>query len=123
MRWSLIAGAAVAAVSVWSNVNAQAAAGAAAACNLVHAPGVTAEKLTSGGRERTYRLFVPAGYDGRTALPLVLDLHGSGGTRGTPGREQPLRGARGARARARRDAASGGGRQSLERADHGRAPR
>src|SRR5688572_297197 len=27
-----------------------------------------------------YRLFVPPGYDGRTALPLVLDLHGSGGT-------------------------------------------
>ena len=80
MRWSLVAGAAVAAVSVWSNVNAQAAGGAAAACNLAHAPGVTAEKLTSGGRERTYRLFVPAGYDGRTALPLVLDLHGSGGT-------------------------------------------
>jgi polyhydroxybutyrate depolymerase len=47
---------------------------------LAHAGGVTAEKLTSGGRERTYRLFVPAGYDGRTPLPLVLDLHGSGGT-------------------------------------------
>src|SRR5512134_2010766 len=84
MRWLLIAGAVVtlAAVSVSSNINAQTAtpAGAAAACNLMHAPGVTAEKLTSGGRERTYRLFVPAGYDGRTALPLVLDLHGSGGT-------------------------------------------
>ena len=34
----------------------------------------------SGGRERTYRLFVPPAYDGRTALPLVLELHGSGGT-------------------------------------------
>src|SRR5690606_7490879 len=33
----------------------------------------------SGGLSRTYRLFVPAGYDGRTRLPLVLDLHGSGG--------------------------------------------
>ena len=34
----------------------------------------------SGGRERTYRLFVPPAYDGRAALPLVLELHGSGGT-------------------------------------------
>ena len=34
----------------------------------------------SGGRERAYRLFVPPGYDGRTALPLVLEMHGSGGT-------------------------------------------
>jgi polyhydroxybutyrate depolymerase len=60
--------------------NSSAQTGAAPACNLAHAGGVTAEKLTSGGRERTYRLFVPAGYDGRTPLPLVLDLHGSGGT-------------------------------------------
>jgi polyhydroxybutyrate depolymerase len=34
----------------------------------------------SGQRPRTYRLFVPQGYDGRTRLPLVLDLHGSGGS-------------------------------------------
>jgi polyhydroxybutyrate depolymerase len=34
----------------------------------------------SGQRQRSYRLFVPPGYDGRTAIPLVLDLHGSGGT-------------------------------------------
>ena len=27
-----------------------------------------------------YRLFVPPGYDGHLRLPLVLDLHGSGGT-------------------------------------------
>ncbi|HEY8520900.1 MAG TPA: PHB depolymerase family esterase [Gammaproteobacteria bacterium] len=42
--------------------------------------GVRVERLSSGGRERSYRLFVPSGYDGRTPLPLVLDLHGSGGT-------------------------------------------
>jgi polyhydroxybutyrate depolymerase len=50
------------------------------ACNLPHAPGVQEQRLVSGGQARTYRLFVPAGYDGRTRLPLVLDLHGSGGT-------------------------------------------
>lgn len=52
---------------------------APSACALVATPGVTEQPVSSGGRERTYRLFVPAGYDGRTPLPLVLDLHGSGG--------------------------------------------
>jgi polyhydroxybutyrate depolymerase len=82
MRWSVVSAAAVAALSVSSNVSAQAAAapGAPGACHLAHAPGVTAETLTSGTRERTFRLFVPRRYDGRTPLPLVLDLHGSGGT-------------------------------------------
>jgi len=48
-------------------------------CNLSHTSGVTQQQLMSGQRQRTYRLFVPAGYDGHTAIPLVLDLHGSGG--------------------------------------------
>jgi polyhydroxybutyrate depolymerase len=52
----------------------------AADCNVPHASGVQEQRLVSGGRDRTYRLFVPAGYDGRTRLPLVLDLHGSGGS-------------------------------------------
>ena len=48
-------------------------------CDMRHEAGVSDQKLQSGQRPRTYRLFVPPGYDGRTALPLVLDLHGSGG--------------------------------------------
>jgi polyhydroxybutyrate depolymerase len=48
-------------------------------CSIAATPGVAEQKLTSGGRERSYRLFVPPRYDGRTPLPLVLDLHGSGG--------------------------------------------
>jgi polyhydroxybutyrate depolymerase len=48
-------------------------------CNLTIAAGVSAQRLTSGARPRTYRLFVPPAHDGRTRLPLVLDLHGSGG--------------------------------------------
>jgi polyhydroxybutyrate depolymerase len=48
-------------------------------CDLPHASGVSTEQLTSGQRQRSYRLFVPPGYDGRQRLPLVLDLHGSGG--------------------------------------------
>lgn len=50
-----------------------------ATCDLPHASGVSMEQLTSGQRQRSYRLFVPPGYDGRQRLPLVLDLHGSGG--------------------------------------------
>ena len=48
-------------------------------CDVPHAPGVSSQQLISGQRPRTYRLFVPPGYDGRQRMPLVLDLHGSGG--------------------------------------------
>jgi polyhydroxybutyrate depolymerase len=36
--------------------------------------------LVAGGRERTYRLHLPPAYDGQRSLPLVLVLHGGGGT-------------------------------------------
>src|SRR5580693_9964827 len=49
-------------------------------CHLPHAAGVHERQLKSGGRQRSYRLFVPAAYNGNTLLPLVLNLHGSGGT-------------------------------------------
>ena len=50
----------------------------ATACTLAPVAGEMRE-LTSGGRTRTYRLFVPPAVAGRTQLPLVLDLHGTGG--------------------------------------------
>src|SRR6218665_196825 len=50
----------------------------ASACTLAPVAGEMRE-LTSGGRTRTYRLFVPPQVAGQTRLPLVLDLHGSGG--------------------------------------------
>ena len=50
-----------------------------ATCDLPYASGVSSQQLASGERQRAYRLFVPPGYDGRQRLPLVLDLHGSGG--------------------------------------------
>jgi polyhydroxybutyrate depolymerase len=50
------------------------------ACGLPHSSGVWSQQLVSGQRQRAYRLFVPPDYDGRQRLPLVLDLHGSGGT-------------------------------------------
>ena len=49
-------------------------------CDLPHRTGVSSQQLVSGQRQRAYRLFVPPGYDGHLRLPLVLDLHGSGGT-------------------------------------------
>jgi polyhydroxybutyrate depolymerase len=77
MRAGFIIAVAWAAI-VWTFA-ASAQGGAAAACALAAPSGVTEQGLTSGGVQRTYRLFVPPGYDGRTPLPLVLDLHGSGG--------------------------------------------
>lgn len=49
----------------------------AATCTLAPVNGEMRE-LTSNGRKRTYRLFVPP-TAGQKQLPLVLDLHGSGG--------------------------------------------
>jgi polyhydroxybutyrate depolymerase len=65
---------------VSSLAEAQTAPAARSSCSLPHASGVAQQQITSTQRQRSYRLFVPTGYDGRTALPLVLDLHPSGGT-------------------------------------------
>jgi polyhydroxybutyrate depolymerase len=62
-----------------TSAHAQSAATSSSPCDLSHSSGVSAEQLTSGQRQRSYRLFVPPGYDGHQRLPLVLDLHGSGG--------------------------------------------
>ena len=66
-------------VGMSSSAEAQVAAGASAPCNLT-APQGGMQQLSSGGRQRTYRLSVPQSYDGRTRLPLVIEMHGSGGT-------------------------------------------
>jgi polyhydroxybutyrate depolymerase len=65
-------------VGVSSNAQAQGAPAAAPSCTLTPVSGVM-QQLSSGGRQRSYRLFVPERNDGRNALPLVLDMHGSGG--------------------------------------------
>lgn len=38
-------------------------------------PGTFDEKINSGGKERSYELIVPTGYDGSKPLPLVFGLH------------------------------------------------
>jgi polyhydroxybutyrate depolymerase len=65
---------------VLTATSAHAQAPVSPACNLPRASGVSSQQLMSGQRPRAYRLFVPPGYDGVLRLPLVLDLHGSGGS-------------------------------------------
>jgi polyhydroxybutyrate depolymerase len=77
MRLSLSVAVLLTAATWSSNVLAQSQ---PASCSLAASPGVSDRQLSSGGLQRSYRLFVPSSYDGRTRLPLVLDLHGSGGT-------------------------------------------
>jgi polyhydroxybutyrate depolymerase len=74
-----VVAAALVAAGLSSNAGAQVSPATSPSCDLAPAPGVVQE-LSSGGRPRTYRLFVPKSFDGRARLPLVLDLHGSGGT-------------------------------------------
>jgi polyhydroxybutyrate depolymerase len=80
MRVSFVVGVMVAILGVSSAAQAQSVPAAPSRCNLSHAPGISQQQLMSGQRQRSYRLFVPPGYDGRTPIPLVFDLHGSGGT-------------------------------------------
>ncbi len=82
MRFSIFIAAMVAAAAFSSNVRAQGTTAPQGSCAVAAEPGVSEQRLTSSGRERTYRLFVPQDYDGRTPLPLVLDMHGSGGNSG-----------------------------------------
>lgn len=40
--------------------------------------GLSSETITSNGRPRAYEIYVPQTYDGRSAAPVVFDLHASG---------------------------------------------
>lgn len=73
-----VVAAAVLALGIPATAHAQQSRPPAAACNLTPVAGIE-QRLMSGGRQRTYRLFVPQGFSDRARLPLVLDLHGSGG--------------------------------------------
>ena len=65
--------------AAWVLLSATVAYAQGPTCDLANTPGVSSQQLTSSQRPRAYRLFVPPGYDGHIRLPLVLDLHGSGG--------------------------------------------
>jgi polyhydroxybutyrate depolymerase len=55
-----------------------------AGCGQAFATGLTTGTLSSGGADRTYRLFVPSSYDPSLPTALVLNFHGFGGS----GRQQ-----------------------------------
>src|SRR5437762_8756984 len=61
-------------------LNAASEASSAATCNQPLTPGDHTVELTSAGRVRPFLLYVPKSYDGRTAVPLLLNLHGTGST-------------------------------------------
>lgn len=79
MRCSSIVAALLAVMGLSSAAQAQTAPASSASCNVKPIAAVE-QQLSSGGRQRTYRLFVPEGFESRPRLPLVLDLHGSGGS-------------------------------------------
>ena len=51
-----------------------------ASCPSGASVGLSVNTMTSGGIQRSYRLYVPTSYDGSSPLPLVLNFHGLGGS-------------------------------------------
>jgi polyhydroxybutyrate depolymerase len=47
-----------------------------------HAAGQSQETLSFSGKDRTYLLYVPAGYSGAAPVPVVFDFHGYGSNAG-----------------------------------------
>ncbi len=47
-----------------------------AACSLAAKAGMSSEPILSSGVSRSYILFIPKSYDGKTALPVVFSYHG-----------------------------------------------
>jgi polyhydroxybutyrate depolymerase len=52
---------------------------AATGCGAPVTKGLTLASIRSGGIERTFRLYVPDGYDSSRPAPVVLNFHGFGG--------------------------------------------
>ncbi len=55
---------------------------ASRACRRPHAAGQFAQSFTFAGQSRTYQLYVPSSYDGRTTVPVVFNFHGYGSNAG-----------------------------------------
>ena len=99
----------------------QSAATGSTSCNLPQGGGVSSQQLVSGQRQRAYRLFVPPGYDGASAL-----ASGSRSARqwrqfSRPGQEQRPRDTEHQRTVHRRDAGRRG--RPLERSGSGQPAR
>jgi cellulose 1,4-beta-cellobiosidase len=59
-------------------VNANAADSSGCGANKLN-PGDASRSLNIGGKQRSYALHIPKSYNGKTALPLIIDYHGYGG--------------------------------------------
>jgi polyhydroxybutyrate depolymerase len=55
-------------------------AGTGSGCGVAVPSGSTTLSISVGGRTRTVIVHVPTGYTGTSGVPLVLNMHGSGGT-------------------------------------------
>ena len=101
---------------------AQSRAPISASCDVAAGVGrvVPAADVRPAAARRT-RLFVPPGYDGHQRLPLVLDLHGSGGSSAGQASNSGLESRERQRAVHRRDAGRGG--RALECSHSGRPAR
>ena len=55
-------------------------AAATTSCPSGVASGLSLKTMTSGGVQRSYRLYVPSSYEASAPVPLVLNFHGFGGT-------------------------------------------
>ncbi|HMJ14582.1 MAG TPA: PHB depolymerase family esterase, partial [Polyangiaceae bacterium] len=56
--------------------------GTGSPCTGTSLRGNSSTSLTHGGQLRTYEIHVPPGYDGRSPVPLVIDMHGLTSTSG-----------------------------------------
>jgi polyhydroxybutyrate depolymerase len=57
-----------------------AAGASSASCSISATGGSRAVTIRSGTRSREFRIYLPGSYSGRKVVPLVFDLHGSGGS-------------------------------------------
>jgi polyhydroxybutyrate depolymerase len=78
------AGGSLGGAAAWNRHNARLAIVLVAGAAALHAApvlaGDNADQVTVDGRVRTYLVHVPARYDGKTPTPIVIVLHGGGGS-------------------------------------------
>jgi polyhydroxybutyrate depolymerase len=72
-------GVALAALVAAAPVVAADGSAAAASCSRPSATGKRTVALTDQGQSRPFALYVPSSYDGKTRVPVIFNLHGSGG--------------------------------------------
>jgi polyhydroxybutyrate depolymerase len=70
----------LAALATATSARAAGRSAAAPSCSRPSATGVRTIALTDQGQSRPFALYVPSSYDGKRRIPVVFNLHGSGGS-------------------------------------------